>query len=254
MPGFPHFGHNPWVAWSVTHTGADYQDLYIERFKDGDSAYYLYQDQWLRAEVYQETIKVRGGQDVPLKVWVTQHGPVISGDPLPGAAISFRYTATDGPSVWPTILGDMLTAKNNDELMESMREWVDPCNNLLFAYVAGNIGYLCRGKIPLRSKLNAWLPVPGWTGEHEWQGVIPFEELPRSVNPKERYIATANNKPVGDGYPHFIAVDFAPGFRVEPKAETKPWTVSSVKDRPTRPRIPETLTMRELSALTDAPR
>ncbi|MCZ6535826.1 MAG: penicillin acylase family protein [Chloroflexi bacterium] len=215
VPGFPHFGHNPWVAWSVTHTGADYQDLYIERFKEGDSAYYLYQDQWLRAEVYQETIKVRGGQDVPLKVWVTHHGPVISGDPLIGVAISFRYTATNGPSVWPETLGAMLTAKNSDELMESMREWVDPCNNFLFADVHGNIGYLCRGKIPLRPKQNAWLPVPGWTGEHEWQGEIPFEELPRSINPKEGYIATANNKPVGDDYPYFIAVDFAPSFRVE---------------------------------------
>src|SRR5205823_4506882 len=32
LPGFPHFGHNGSVTWSITHTGADYQDLYIEEF------------------------------------------------------------------------------------------------------------------------------------------------------------------------------------------------------------------------------
>ena len=109
----------------------------------------------------------------------------------------------------------MLRAKDSHELIESQREWVDPCNNFLFADVKGNMGYLCRGRIPIRSMANAWLPVPGWTGEHEWREDIPFEELPRSVNPAEGYIATANNKPVGQDYPYYIAVDFTPEFRVK---------------------------------------
>ena len=67
----------------------------------------------------------------------------------------------------------------------------------------------------MRSKVNGWLPVPGWTGEHEWEGYIPFEELPISINPPEGYIATANNRPVGDDYPHYIAIDFTPEFRVK---------------------------------------
>lgn len=215
LPGFPHFGHNTSVAWCVTHTGADYQDLYIERFKSDDPACYLYRDRWHRAEVHRETIKVRDGEDVDMKVWTTHHGPVIAGDPEEGTALSFRYTATDGPSDWPDTLYQMLLAGSGEELMDSMRKWVDPCNNLLLADVHGNIGYLCRGEIPLRSQQNARLPVPGWTGEHEWRGHIPFDQLPRSVNPAEGYIATANNKPVGDDYTYFIAQDFAPGFRVE---------------------------------------
>jgi penicillin amidase len=215
VPGFSHFGHNRWVAWCVTHTSADYQDLYIERFNPDDPKYYLYQGQWRQAEVFPETIKVRDSDDVKLEVCSTHHGPVISGSPESGAAITFRYTATDGPSAWPNTLGRMLRARDCHELMESMREWVDPVNNFLFADVHGNTGYLCRGEIPLRSRENAWLPAPGWTGEHEWQGCIPFEELPRVMNPRPGYIATANNKPVGDDYPYCIGVDFAPGFRVE---------------------------------------
>ena len=215
VPGFPHFGHNGRVSWSVTHTAADYQDLYVERFKEGEPGKYLYQDQWLDAERHQETIKVRDGSDVHTTVTVTQHGPVIAGDPAKGSGLAFKYTATEKPSTWPEILWKMLRSKNNQELVESMRGWVDPCNNLLFADIHGDMGYLCRGRIPIRSRVNGWLPVPGWTGEHEWEGDIPFDELPVSINPPEGYIATANNRPVGDDYPHYIAIDFTPEFRVK---------------------------------------
>ena len=215
LPGFPHFGHNDWVAWCVTHTAADYQDLYIERFKDDDPKYYLFQEQWRRAEVHHETIKVKGSEDVHLDVWVTHHGPLISGDPQQGTGLAFKYTGTEGPSAWSDILWQMLRAKDADQLVESMRNWVDPCNNYLLADVHGNSGYICRGRIPIRSMANAWLPVPGWTGEHEWRGQIPFDELPRSLNPEVGYVATANNKPVGDDYPYYIAIDFTPEFRAK---------------------------------------
>ena len=63
VPGFPHFGHNGRVSWSVTHTAADYQDLYVERFiegeREGEPAKYLYQEQWLEAETHDETIRAR---------------------------------------------------------------------------------------------------------------------------------------------------------------------------------------------------
>ena len=212
VPAFPHFGHNGRVSWSVTHTAADYQDLYVERFQDGK---YLYKDQWLDAETHDETIKVRGGSDVHTTVTVTQHGPVIAGDPTQGSGLAFKYTATEQASTWPEILWQMLRAESSPELVDSMEGWVDPCNNLLFADIHGDMGYLCRGRIPIRSRVNGWLPVPGWTGEHEWEGDIPFEELPVSINPPEGYIATANNRPVGDDYPYYIAIDFTPEFRVK---------------------------------------
>ena len=219
VPGFPHFGHNDRVAWCITHTSADYQDLYIERFKADDPQYYRHRGQWLRAEVFQETVQVRGGDPVNLSVRVTRHGPVISGGPDERAdntaGIAFRYTATDGAKPWPEVIPVMLRAEDSYQLADSMQGWVDPCNNFLFADVDGNIGYLCRGEIPQRSMQNARLPVPGWTGEHGWKGNIPFAELPRSINPAEDYIVTANNKPVGDDYPYYISTEFTPGFRAE---------------------------------------
>ena len=215
VPAFPHFGHNPWVCWSVTHTAADYQDLYIEQLRDGETPQYLHQGQWLDAEVHHETLRSSSGREESIQVVVTNHGPIISGDPEQGSGMALKYTATESASGWTAILWKMLHARNAHKLVESQRGWVDPCNNFLFADVDGNYGYLCRGRIPIRSRVNGWLPVPGWTGEHEWQGDIPFGELPVSINPEQGYVATANNRPVGDDYPHYIAVDFTPEFRVK---------------------------------------
>ncbi|MBM3925860.1 MAG: penicillin acylase family protein, partial [SAR202 cluster bacterium] len=213
VPGLQHFGHNAYVCWGVTHAGADYQDLFIERFDKANPSYYEFKGQLQRAQVFHEVVKVKGGKPVPIDVTVTHHGPIIAGDPAKGVAIAFRYTQTAGPNRQAEALLSMLKARSTHELDQAMRHWVDPGNNFLMADVHGNIAYLTRGKVPVRNLANAWLPVPGWTGEHEWKGYIPFEEMPRSHNPKEGYIVTANQKIVSDDYPYYIALDHSPDFR-----------------------------------------
>ena len=212
-PGFPHFGHNAHVSWCITHAMADYQDLYIERFKEDDPKFYEFKGEWKEAEISHEIIKVRNGEQIELDVTMTHHGPVVSGDPSSGYALAFKYTSTSEANLGFESFFKMLKSTSLNEIDESMRGWVDPCNNFLYTDVHGDFGYLNRGKVPIRSMANAWLPVPGWTGEHEWEGFIPFEELVRSRNPSKGYIVTANNRIVGDDYPYYIALDYVPEFR-----------------------------------------
>lgn len=212
-PGFPHFGHNAHVAWCVTHAQADYQDIYIERFSLDDATHYDFKGQWKKAEVRREPIRIKGGAAQEMEVTVTHHGPIIAGDPKKGYGLAFRYTATAAPYRGFACLLPMMMAASVGDLDESMRNWVDPCNNLLSADVHGNIAYLHRGQVPIRSMANAWLPVPGWTGEHEWQGNIPFEALSRMRNPSSGFIVTANNRIPDDQYPYYIALDYAPEYR-----------------------------------------
>jgi penicillin amidase len=214
VPGFPHFAHNARVAWCITHASADYQDLYLERFRPADSGYeYEYQGQWRPATTTRETIAVRDSTPDAIEVVATHHGPVVVGDPARGRAMALRYSALDTPNLGLQCLLPMLRASSVEQLDEAMRDWVDPCNNLTMADVHGTIGYLHRGRVPVRSRANGWLPVPGWTGEHEWQGDVPFEELPRSRNPRTGFVATANNRIVGPEYPHFLSNDYAPPHR-----------------------------------------
>ena len=214
VPGFPHFGHNGRVAWSVTHTNGDYQDLYLERFNDADPVLYQRQGVWQTADVRDETITVRGADAVHFRTWATHHGPIVAGDPMAGVGVALRYSAADGGDPWTDLLPTMLDAGSVAELADAMDGWVDPVNNLLMADIHGNIGYQCRGEIPRRpGDAPAPLPVPGWDGQHEWQGQIPFADLPRSINPPPGYIVTANNRPMPADYPYYIGMDFAPGYR-----------------------------------------
>ena len=227
-PGFPHFGHNARVAWCVTHAQADYHDLYVERFND--SGEYEWKGEWRRADVRRETIRSRGGTTTEIDVVSTHHGPVILSGP-PGYGIASKQTSTAGPNAWAECLPLMLRSRSVDDMDEAMRGWVDPCNNFVFADVDGDVEYLNRGRLPIRPALNGWLPAPGWSGEYEWDGFVPFEELVRSKNPETGYIVTANNRIAPDDYPHYIALHYAPEYRARRiKDRVEPLHQATVED------------------------
>lgn len=215
FPGFPHFGFNGAVAWNITHTQADYQDLYIERFEGEAGERYLAEDGWRAAEHRSETIAVRGGEPVSLECWKTRHGPVVHGDPRRGMAVALRYTALERAKPAFNGLRAMVRSRDVHELFAAQATWVDPVNNLVAADTSGNIGYLVRGELPIRaSTAGRRVAVPGWTGEHEWVGTVPFDQMPRSVNPPEGYIATANQRVLAGDEP-YISAYFAPPGRAD---------------------------------------
>ena len=215
-PGFPHFGHNEKVAWCVTHAMADYQDLYMEKFKSGsNSLTYQWKEEELAVECREESIKISGSPDHTISLKATNHGPIISENAAGTRGIAFKYTSTASINFGFEAFIPQMTASSVAEADQAMEKWVDPCNNYLFVDIHGDIEYLNRGQVPVRSTENAWLPVPGWTGDHEWEGIIPFEDMPRSTNPEVGFIVTANNKIIGDQFPYYMALDYAPEFRAK---------------------------------------
>ncbi len=215
FPGFPHFGFNGNVAWNITHTQADYQDLYLERFDGPAGERYLTENGWRAAERRTETVAVRGAEPVTIEWWKTRHGPVVHGDPAGGMAVALKYTALERAKPAFNGLRAMVRVRDVHELFAAQSSWVDPVNNLVAADASGNIGYLVRGELPIRaSKAGRRVAVPGWTGEHEWVGTVPFEQMPRSINPPEGYIATANQRVLAADEP-YISAYFAPPGRAD---------------------------------------
>lgn len=216
VPGFPHFGHNGEVAWSITHAMADDQDLFVERFderrrvRDGDT--------WVACAQRRETIEVHGSEAVEVTCVRTPRGPIVFGDPDDGHAIALRWTGADEPRRGLACLGPMLRVRSAAEMDEAMREWVFPCNSMLIADRAGDIRYLHRGRVPIRGAANRWVPVEGDDPTAAWSGEVAFEELPRCVNPDEGLIVTANNRVIDDG--RYYATDYAAPNRARRILET----------------------------------
>jgi penicillin G amidase len=194
VPAFPHFAHNAQVAWCVTHAFADIHDFYVEQFDRAEPSRYLHQGEWLQAAATTDDIKVRGGAAASVQIVETIHGPVVAGDPAHGAALTLKSVQFFDVDRSFDCLLPMLRAGSVDSLFHAVRGWGLIDHNLVAADTGGHIGHLVRALIPRRPAVNGWLPVPGWTGEYEWDGVIPAEQMPRVDDPARGYLVTANNR------------------------------------------------------------
>lgn len=219
-------GHNADIAWAFTNVGPDVQDLYVEKVNPDDPFQYELDGAWVDMDVRTETIEVAGGDPVEVTVRSTVHGPIISGsygllDDFDAAggerpepyALALRWTGLDeSPSIAEPIVR-LNTARSWDDFRAAAERFLVPAQNLLYADTDGNIGYQMPGAIPVRTAGDGTYPVPGWTGEYEWSGYVPFDELPYSFNPPSGWIVTANNSVVDASYPFGITEDWAYGYR-----------------------------------------
>lgn len=216
FPGVPGviIGHNDRIAWGVTNTNPDVQDLYIEKINPANPNQYEYMGKWEDMELDNEVIKVKGAPDVNVQVKITRHGPIMS-DVFEGVTepLALQWTATRENSHLVDAVFSVNQAHNWQEFRAALQDWDVPAQNFVYADVEGNIGYQTPGNIPIRAQGDGTLPVRGWTDEHEWTGYIPFDELPSVLNPSDHYIVTANNQVVPNSYPYMLGTDWAAPYR-----------------------------------------
>jgi penicillin amidase len=212
LPGAPFviIGHNDRIAWGFTNNGADVQDLYVETFNPAAPDEYRVRGSWTKAQVYDETIRVKGAADEHLKVTVTRHGPVVrrNGD----KAYALRWTATE-PGGLANTYNWMGKARNWEEFRNVMKRVWGPAQNAVYADVNGNIGYIMAARVPVRKKGHGEIPVPGDTDDYEWTGYIPFEQLPQALNPDSGLIVTANARVVGPSYKPYLTDHWEEPYR-----------------------------------------
>jgi penicillin amidase len=226
LPGLPGvtMGQNNDVAWTFTNVMADVMDLFIERI-DGDT--YEFEGEERRLEVFEEEIAVKGRQQPDrLIVRETHHGPVVNealraddAEPL-----ALRFSARDFAGITGANVA-VLDFGGGSDLVEALEPHAHPVSNLVWADRHGSIGYAAVGRLPIRRGECPDLPKPGWTGEHEWDGWVPYEKMPRVDDPDEAFVVTANNQVVPDDYPHHITSDYLDGYRarrIESLLEARP--------------------------------
>lgn len=210
-------GHNEDVAWGLTSPYVDVADLYLEKVAGNT---YVTEDGSRPIRTRQETIEVAGGEPVEIEVRSTRHGPLISdaGDdeaaagraaPVPagsperlgGYAVALRWIGLE-----PSGVGNAIFAMNQaagwEEFTAAVKQLAKPSQNILYADREGNVGYYLNGLVPVRKGYDGRWPVPGWSGEYDWRGFIPFQDLPHVLNPEAGFVVTANDSIVDETYPY----------------------------------------------------
>lgn len=210
-------GHNQRIAWGLTDLVADVQDFYVERLdNEADPRSYESRGEWLPLRFEEERINVKGAEPVVLRVGHTNHGPLVNNwlrrfkDTRP---LALAWAAGDSDGLIDSLLA-LNRAGNWDEFRRALGLWNGPNLSFVYADVEGNIGFQAVGRIPVRAPGDQGIvPVPGWTGEFDWRGYIPFEGLPHVFNPAGAFVVTANQKPVADDYPYQLGYEFADPYR-----------------------------------------
>ncbi|MFZ5940984.1 MAG: penicillin acylase family protein [Bacteroidota bacterium] len=207
LPGQPMVvcGHNEDIAWGMTNVMLDDMDFYVETINPADSNQYLLDGEWKNMEVREEVINVKGAKEPEIRYnRFTHRGPVVSSfRGVKDHVISMKWIGNSySNEVRSVYLFDR--AANWDEFRDAAKTFIAVSQNIAYADREGNIGLQISGGVPIR-KGGGVMIRPGETSEYDWTGLVPFEELPFIYNPECGYVASANNRTIGDQYPYYIS-------------------------------------------------
>jgi penicillin amidase len=229
LPGIPAvaIGRNRNIAWGETNVAADVQDLYRERL-DAAGTQAEFKGRFEPIRRLTEQILVNGGAPVQVEVRITRHGPLISDainannresasdvKPAPLEPLAFRWTSLDEDDQTIVAFLRLNEARNWSEFLDALRLYLAPSQNFVYADNEGHIGYIAPGSIPIRATGDGAQPVDGWSGDAEWTGWVPFEELPQTFDPPAHFIVTANHRPMPAGHPRLIGLEWPDPYRAQ---------------------------------------
>ena len=209
-------GHNERVAFGFTIVGIDQQDIYVEELNPANPLEYRYRGRWEKMRVEREQIRVKGeAQPREIELKFTVHGPVIHEEGGRHRAYALRWVGSEPGTAGYLASLTLNRVRNWPEFLKAMERWKVPSENLIYADVEGNIGWVAAGLTPIRRNWSGMIPVPGASGEYEWEGFLPVKELPQSFNPSRHYIATANHNILPAGYTKQLGYEWANPIRYQ---------------------------------------
>ena len=212
-------GRNDYVAWGMTTSGVDVQDLYMERINDKDQ--YEYDGAWKDMVVDEAPIVVSGrNKPVRWKARRTKHGPLISDiDTRQPTPVSIRWAGLEPGDTTYDSHFRLNYSKSVYEFRNILRDYTGIGIHFLYADREGNIASKFTGHVPIRKTGDGSLPVPGWNGDYEWTGWIPFEDMPEKLNPEIGYLISANEQVVPEIRSQLLTRDWSPPYRAQRIAE-----------------------------------
>ncbi len=217
LPGQPLIivGHNDSIAWGMTNTYVDNLDYYEEKINPENSDQYEYMGKWYDFQVSEEIIKSKSDSVYNLAYRRSRRGPVVSEiKGVKDRVLTIQWVG-DAESNEVLSIYSLNRAGNWNAFKDAFKTFKSISQNVVYADVNGNIGlYACAG-VPIRKRNPGFEVLPGWTDEYDWQGMVPFEELPHEFNPDRGYVSSANNKTTDSTYAYHIGTWYSLPYRIE---------------------------------------
>ncbi|MFZ9719231.1 MAG: penicillin acylase family protein, partial [Chitinophagaceae bacterium] len=184
------------------------RDYYEIKFKDESKKQYWFNGEWRDTKIRIESIRIKNESVVYDTVAYTVFGPVMydqsfMAETLKGKNLAVRWKGHD-PSNEALAFYLLNHARNYNEYLEAIKHFHTPGQNFIFASKTGDIAIWQQGEFPARWDRQGLYVMPGHDSSYMWQGIIPQEENPHSINPERGYLSSANQRPVEGTYPYFI--------------------------------------------------
>jgi penicillin amidase len=191
LPGIV-IGHNQHLAWAMTSRAEDVQDLYAEKVNPTNPHQIEQAGRWTDTRIIADPIVVkRREKPFPFDLESTSHGVIIASDRARHLAFTVRWTGFEPGTAAELGALALNRAASADEFRRALGHWKLPTATFVFATDEGGIGTQAAGLLPIRRAWSGSLPVPGWTGAYEWQGVSSASAGPDRHG--RDYVVSAND-------------------------------------------------------------
>ena len=201
LPGVA-IGHNDHIAWGMTASAADTQDIYVEKVNPDNPGQVAGRDGWTDIVANTDVIAVNGNPSpIEYEQRYTPHGVVIAVDGVRHLAYSLKWSGAEPGAASELAALAIDRARSWTEFREALTRWKMPVADFVYADADGHVGRQLAGLIPVRPGTLGNLPAPagplGPVGndEFEWRGWSPLNDLPHAFDPPIGYVASANDNP-----------------------------------------------------------
>jgi len=213
FPGSPLIihGHGPTLGWANTVNKPDLIDVYELTINPENENQYKLDGEWQNFEVNDAEIDVTFWGPVrwtfhePL--YRSAHGPVFKTEK---GAFALRWAGMDEMRTLEEMIA-LNKARTQADFEAALAMTAMPSINYVYADKEGHIGHYYNAMMPNRPEggqfagINWQGMLPGDRSDLIWRDYLPFEKMPRTVNPAAGFVYNANNTPfeasVGTGQP-----------------------------------------------------
>ncbi|MGH1413181.1 MAG: penicillin acylase family protein [Pelagimonas sp.] len=226
IPGLPTIsvGRSERLAWGVTSSYLDDQDLFIEELNPDNPEEYRSPEGFKPFVTRKSIINIKDASPVTVTLRWTDNGPVLPRSSFdidaitpPGHVTTLSWTALSPQDTSMTAAIGLMSAKSVEDALDLSRAYVAPAQNLTLID-QDTVAMKLVGAMPRRDpghQSKGRLPSPGWVAENRWQGMLPYTSNPEFLAPEGGIVGNTNNKTIERAFPNHVSYDWGDSQRVQ---------------------------------------